>query len=38
VADLLDYLGEGRGERKRFSNRVVEMLLTVDPEKDGGDI
>jgi hypothetical protein len=37
LADLLDYLGEQRGQRERFSDRVVEMLLTVDPEQDRGD-
>ncbi len=37
LADLLDYLGEERGQRDRFSNRVAEMLLTVDPEQDRGD-
>jgi hypothetical protein len=37
LADLLDYLGEQRGQRERFSDRVVEMLLTVDPEQDAGD-
>jgi hypothetical protein len=36
VADLLDYLGEERGQRVRFSDRVVELLLTVDPEQGGG--
>jgi hypothetical protein len=36
LADLLDYLGQERGQRERFSDRVVEMLLTVDPEPDGG--
>ena len=35
VADLLDDLGEG-GQRDRFSDRVVEMLLAVDPEQGGG--
>jgi hypothetical protein len=34
VADLLDYLGQG-GQRDRFSDRIVEMLLTVDPEQQG---
>jgi hypothetical protein len=29
---------EERGERERFSDRVVEMPLTVDPEEDGGEI
>jgi hypothetical protein len=37
LADLLDYLGEQRGQRERFSDRVVEMLLTEDPERDAGD-
>ena len=37
VADLLDYLGEERGQRDRFSDWVAEMLLTVDPEQDRGD-
>ena len=37
LADLLDYLGEQRGQRERFSDRVVEMLLTADPEQDRGD-
>jgi hypothetical protein len=37
LADLLDYLGEERGQRERFSDRVTEMLLTVDPEQDRGD-
>jgi hypothetical protein len=36
VADLLDYLGEERGQRDRFSDRVVELLLAVDPEQGGG--
>jgi hypothetical protein len=36
LADLLDYLGEERGQRDRFSDRVVERLLTVDPEPGGG--
>jgi hypothetical protein len=36
LADLLDYLGQERGQRDRFSDRVVEMLLTVDPDQDGG--
>ena len=36
VADLLDYLGEEGGQRDRFSDRVVEMLLTADPEQGGG--
>ena len=36
VADLLDYLGEEGGQRDRFSDRVVELLLTVDPEQGGG--
>ena len=36
LADLLDYLGEERGQRDRFSDRVVEMLLTVDPDQGGG--
>jgi hypothetical protein len=36
VADLLDYLGEERGQRDRFSDRVGEMLLTADPERGGG--
>jgi hypothetical protein len=36
VADLLDFLGEERGQRGRFSDRIVEMLLTVDPEQSGG--
>ena len=34
--DLVDYLGEERGQRDRFSDRVVEMLLAVDPEQGGG--
>jgi hypothetical protein len=37
LADLLDYLGEERGEGEQFSDRVVEMLLTVNPDEDGGD-
>jgi hypothetical protein len=37
LADLLDYLGEQRGQRERFSDRVVEMLLRVDLEQDRGD-
>jgi hypothetical protein len=37
LADLLDFLGEERGQRELFSDRVVEMLLTADPEQDGGD-
>jgi hypothetical protein len=36
LADLLDYVGDERGQRDRFSDRVVEMLLTVDPEPGGG--
>jgi hypothetical protein len=36
LADLLDYLGQERGQRDRFSDRVVQMLLTVDPDQDGG--
>jgi hypothetical protein len=36
VADLVDDLGEERGQRDRFSDRVVELLLTVDPEQGGG--
>jgi hypothetical protein len=36
LADLLDYLGEERGQRDRFSDRVVELLLTVDSEPGGG--
>ena len=36
VADLLDYLGEERGQRDRFSDRVVELLVTVDSEPGGG--
>ena len=36
VADLLDYLGEERGQRDRFSDRVVELLGTVDSEPGGG--
>ena len=36
VADLLDYLGEEGGQRDRFSDRVVELLLTVDLEQGGG--
>jgi hypothetical protein len=36
VADLLDFLGEERGQHDRFSDRIVEMLLTVDPEQSGG--
>jgi|SRR5215207_2504555 hypothetical protein len=35
LADLLDYLGQERGQRDRFSDRIVEMLLTVDPEPGG---
>ncbi len=34
LADLVDYLGEERGQRDRFSDRIVE-LLTVDPEQGG---
>jgi hypothetical protein len=37
LADLLDYLGEERGQHNRFSDRVVEMLLSVDPEQEVGD-
>ena len=37
LADLLDYLAEERGPRDRFSDRVAEMLLTLDPEQDRGD-
>jgi hypothetical protein len=36
LADLLDYLGQERGQHDRFSDRIVEMLLTVDPEQGGG--
>jgi hypothetical protein len=36
LADLLDYLGEERGQRDRFSDRVMEMLLTAEPEPGGG--
>jgi hypothetical protein len=36
LADLLDYLGHERGQHDRFSDRIVEMLLTVDPEQGGG--
>jgi hypothetical protein len=36
LADLLDYLGEARGQRDRFSDRIVETLLTADLEQDGG--
>jgi hypothetical protein len=36
LADLLDYLGQERGQQDRFSDRVVEMLLTVNPDQDGG--
>lgn len=36
LADLLDYLGEERGQRGRFSDRVVELLLTAEPERGGG--
>jgi hypothetical protein len=36
LADLLDYLGQEGGLRDRFSDRIVELLLTVDPEQDGG--
>ncbi len=36
LADLLADLGEERGQRDRFSDRVVEMLLTVDPDQGGG--
>jgi len=32
LADLVDDLGEQRGQR----DRVVEMLLAVDPEQGGG--
>jgi hypothetical protein len=38
LADLLDYLGEERGQRERFSDRVVELLLSVDPEPGGGSL
>jgi hypothetical protein len=34
LADLLDYLGQERGQRDRFSDRIVQMLLTVDPDQD----
>ena len=37
LADLLDYLGQERGQPERFSDRIVEMLLTVDPEQDRDD-
>jgi hypothetical protein len=37
LVDLLDYLGQERGQQDRFSDRVAEMLLTVDPEQDRGD-
>ena len=36
LADLVDDLGEECGQRDRFSDRVVEMLLTADPEQGGG--
>jgi hypothetical protein len=36
LADLLDFLGQERGQRDRFSDRIVQMLLTVDPDQDGG--
>ena len=36
LADLIDYLGEARGQPDRFSDRIVEMLATVDPEQGGG--
>jgi hypothetical protein len=36
LADLLDYLGEEGGQRDRFSDRVVELLLAVDSEPGGG--
>jgi len=36
VADLVDDLGEERGQRDRFSDRVVELLFAVDPEQGGG--
>ena len=36
LADLLDYLGEEGGQRDRFSDRVVELLLTVDSAPGGG--
>jgi hypothetical protein len=34
LADLLDYLGQERGQRDRFSDQIVQMLLTVDPDQD----
>ncbi len=36
LADLLDFLGEERGQRDRFSDRIVELLLSVDQEPGGG--
>jgi hypothetical protein len=36
LADLLDYLGQARGQRDRFSDQIVQVLLTVDPDQDGG--
>jgi hypothetical protein len=36
VGRLLDYLGEERGERERFSDRAVD-ILTVDLVEDGGN-
>jgi hypothetical protein len=34
LADLLDYLGQKRRQRDRFSDQIVQMLLTVDPDQD----
>jgi hypothetical protein len=36
LADLVDDVGEVRGQRGRFSDRVVELLLAADPEQGGG--
>ena len=36
LADLLDDLGEEHAQRDRCSDRIVELLRTVDPAQDGG--
>jgi hypothetical protein len=37
LADLLDFLGQEDGQRERFGDRIVELLvLSVDPEPGGG--
>jgi hypothetical protein len=35
-ADLVNYLGQARGHRDRFSDRIVQLQLTVDPAPGGG--